>query len=208
MTRLSVLRWALPIALILLFLAATFVALGGPTAAADTRILFAMQQRRALVPAARFVTELGGTMVVLPVTLAAAAWLLYRGARKRALILILLLLSQRTLVEILKHLFDRARPDPHGHLVAVHSMAFPSGHSANAMALGLGLAFLVAPQRYRLPALVAGLVFALLVGASRMILGVHWPSDVAGGWALAAAWTLLLVRLAEERPGAARIDRS
>lgn len=194
-------RWAVPLALLLLFAAMTFVAIGGPTAAADTGILFAMQRQSELVPVARVFTELGGTRVVVPVALACAAWLVYRGARRHALALVLLLVSQRLLTELLKALFDRARPDPQGHLVAVNSMAFPSGHSSNAMALGLGLALLLAPARYRGAALASGLLFAFLVGCSRMILGVHWPSDVAGGWALGAAWTLLLVRLVEERPG-------
>jgi undecaprenyl-diphosphatase len=207
MTRLSVSYWALPIALLLLFLAATFVALGGPTAAADTGILFAMHQP-ALVPAARFLSDSAATFTMIPVAAAAAAWLVYRGARRRAVALILLVVSQRVLTEVLKGLFDRARPDPHGHQVAVNSMAFPSGHSANAMALGLGLALLLAPARYRGAAIAAALLFAFLVGCSRMVLGVHWPSDVAGGWALGAAWTLLLVRLAEERPGPGGIDRS
>jgi undecaprenyl-diphosphatase len=208
MTRQAIARWAVPIALLLLFAATAFVALGGPTAAADTSILLAMQRQSGLVPVARFFTELGSTLVVVPVALAASAWLLYRGAGRRALALILLLVSQRLLTELLKALFDRARPDPHGHLVAVNSMAFPSGHSSNSMALGLGLALLLAPARHRIPALVAGLLFAFAVGCSRMILGVHWPSDVAGGWALGAAWTLLLVRLVEERPEPDRIDRS
>jgi undecaprenyl-diphosphatase len=76
-------------------------------------------------------------------------------------------------------------------------MAFPSGHSANAITLGLGLALLLtAPGRARAAAVAAALLFALLVGVSRMVLGVHWPSDVAGGWLLGALWTVLLVRLA------------
>jgi undecaprenyl-diphosphatase len=68
------------------------------------------------------------------------------------------------------------------------------------MTLGLGLALLcTASGRGRGPALAAGLLFAFLVGTSRMVLGVHWPSDVAGGWAFGALWTLLLLRLAAER---------
>jgi undecaprenyl-diphosphatase len=75
-------------------------------------------------------------------------------------------------------------------------MAFPSGHSANAMVLGLGLALLAtASGRGRRAALALGLAFALIVGLTRLILGVHWPSDVVGGWTLGAAWTLLLLHL-------------
>jgi undecaprenyl-diphosphatase len=83
-------------------------------------------------------------------------------------------------------------------------MAFPSGHSANAMAVWLAVALLAAPERLRVPAVAAALAVALLVGLSRLVLGVHWPSDVAGGWALGAACTLLLVRLADGTSPAAR----
>lgn len=183
----------LPIIALLIVFAGMFLG-GGPESQADrTLLLFA--QRGELVPAARLLTHLGSWTSVIPITLAAAAWLLFRGARRRALLLIGILLSERGLIELLKELFDRVRPDPHGRLVEVNSLAFPSGHSANAITLGLALALLVAPERRRGPAVLAALLFAALIGLTRPVLGVHWPSDVMGGWALGAAWTLLLVRL-------------
>jgi undecaprenyl-diphosphatase len=185
--------WILP-ALLAGFFAA-LLALGGPASGLDHRILLAAQIG-SLVPAAQVLTDAGGTKIVLIVTLAAAALMAWRGARRQALLLILLLASQRLLVEWLKMVFDRARPDPHGHFVAVHSMAFPSGHSANAMTLALGLALLAPVRPERRPLLVGlALLFPLLIGLTRLVLGVHWPSDVAGGWALGALWTILLVRL-------------
>lgn len=194
MVRLSAVSFALVGALLLLF--ALLLALGGPGSGVDRAILYAAQHD-ALVPAARLVTDLGSWVSVLLAAAVATVWLLLRRRFRDALALALLMVSERPLVELLKEAFDRARPDPHGHLVAVQSMAFPSGHAANAMALGLGLALLVAPTRWRMPALAVGLAFAALVGLSRLVLGVHWPSDVAGGWALGAAWTLLLVRVSQ-----------
>ena len=202
MFRLSApLFWLPCAALLLLFV--ILLATGGPGAALDRQILFAAQNE-ALVPAARLLSDIGSWIGVLIIAALAAGGLLLRRRRREALVLLALMISERPLVELLKTLFDRARPDPHGHAVAVHSMAFPSGHSANAMALGLGLALIAAPARWRLSALVAGLAFAAAVGLSRLVLGVHWPSDVLGGWAFGAAWTLLLVRLGQARDDAAR----
>jgi undecaprenyl-diphosphatase len=130
-----------------------------------------------------------------------------RKRYRAALLLALLLVSERVVVAVVKLGFARDRPDPAGHLDAVHTMAFPSGHSANAMTLGLGIAMLfTAAGKGRAAAVTAGLLFAALVGGSRMVLGVHWPSDVAGGWAFGALWTLLLLRLAAERRGRTGIE--
>ena len=195
MIRLSAALFWLPCgALILLFL--LLLAVGGPGAGLDRDILFAAQNE-ALVPAARLLSDIGSWVGVLILAALAAAWLFLRRRRRDGMLLLALMISERPVVELFKTVFDRARPDPQGHAVAVHSMAFPSGHSANAMALGLGLALIAAPDRWRLPALAAGLAFAAAVGGSRLVLGVHWPSDVLGGWAFGAAWTLLLVRLGQ-----------
>jgi undecaprenyl-diphosphatase len=195
MLRLSHLRFAaITVAILLAFV--LLFALGGPEAPVDRAILY-WAQRESLVAPARLITRLADWTSVLLIAGVAALWLAFRRRRGAALLLIALLLSERLIVELLKNLVGRDRPDPAGHLDAVHSMAFPSGHSANAMTLGLGLALLVTPPgRGRAVALSAALLFALLVGISRMVLGVHWPSDVAGGWLLGALWTVLLVRLA------------
>jgi undecaprenyl-diphosphatase len=193
--RLSNLRFAaIAVALLLAFV--LLFAFGGADAPADRAILY-WAQRESLVAPARFVTRLADWTSVLLIAGSAALWLAWRRRRGAALLLIALLLSERLIVELLKKLVGRDRPDPAGHLDAVHSLAFPSGHSANAMTLGLGLALLLTPPGgARAAAVAAALLFALLVGVSRMVLGVHWPSDVAGGWLLGALWTVLLVRLA------------
>jgi undecaprenyl-diphosphatase len=89
------------------------------------------------------------------------------------------------------------------HLEAVTSMSFPSGHAANAMITYMAIALLV-PVRQRNRAIMVGLglALALQAGWSRVALGVHWPSDVVGGWAFAVFWITLCMRLASARPDA------
>jgi undecaprenyl-diphosphatase len=167
---------------------------GGPDGAVDPPVLalFIFPQ---LVPAARLLTHLGDVVTVLAAALLAAGWLLFRGHPRPAVLLILIVASERLLIEAMKSGFDRARPDPLGHQVAVHNLAFPSGHSANSMAGWLAIALLATSPGLRRPAIVLALAIALVTGLCRLVLQVHWPTDVLGGWAFGAAWTLLLVRL-------------
>jgi undecaprenyl-diphosphatase len=168
--------------------------IGGPETGIDPPVLAAFAHP-SLVPAARFLTHLGDVTTVLAAALLAAGWLLFRGHRRLAILLLVIVVSERLIVEAMKNVFDRARPDPLGHEVAVHNLAFPSGHSANSMAGWLAIALLATSPGLRIPAIALALVIALVTGVCRLVLQVHWPTDVVGGWALGAAWTLLLVRL-------------
>jgi undecaprenyl-diphosphatase len=188
-------RLLFPIALALLALVGiAALLLGGPQTRADPALLAALAIP-SLVPAARLLTHLGDGWTVLAASVAASGWLLLRGHLRRAILIPVILASERLIVEAMKWGFDRGRPDVAGRHVAVHSMAFPSGHSANAMAVWLAIALLATSPRLRVPAVALALAVAVVTGLCRLILQVHWPSDVAGGWAFGAAWTLLLVRL-------------
>ncbi len=146
--------------------------------------------------AARWVTELGGMPVLLAVTGFGAAWLLVRREWRAAALLVSVSLTGRLLVSLMKDWTARVRPDAHGHLVPVESLAFPSGHAANATLVWLCLALLLPTnERGRGLAIWAAVWLALAVGLSRVMLGVHWPSDVIGGWAFGLFWTLLLLHL-------------
>ncbi len=150
-----------------------------------------------VAPGARILTELGGGPVLLPLAAAGAVLLLVRRRWKGAILLLFIVLSGRLIVDLLKAQTARLRPDAHEHLVPVQSLAFPSAHAANATLTFLSLAFLltsVYPRRAF--ALWAAVWLALLVGATRVVLGVHWPSDVIGGWAFGLFWALLLLRVA------------
>ena len=146
--------------------------------------------------AARFVTELGGIAVLFPLTLGAMLWLAVMRRYRSALTLLLIICGGRFLVELQKVQTARLRPEEHEHLVQVQSLSFPSGHAANSTIVYLTLAFLLTTA-YPLRALAVwcAVWLALLIGISRLLLGVHWPSDVIAGWAFGLFWTLLLLRL-------------
>ena len=179
----------------LLLLWLSMLSLGGPEARLDRLILDAMH-RSDLVPTARILTLFGNWPATTGVTLAAAAWLAWKGLRRPAVLLMLITFSGRAMVELQKFAFARARPDAEGHLVAVHSLSFPSGHAANATLVWLCLALLLPRSaRARTFAIWGAVWLSLAVGLSRVVLGVHWPSDVIGGWAFGLFWTMLLLRL-------------
>ena len=157
--------------------------------------------------AARWATMLGDWELLVPVSMAGLAFLLYRRDWRGAALLAGITGSGRLAVILQKDLSARVRPDPMGHLVPVDSFAFPSGHAANAVLVWTCLALLLPrTARARGWAVWAAVWLAMIVGLSRVVLGVHWPSDVIGGWAFGLFWMLLVLRLAghplgEEMPG-------
>jgi len=90
----------------------------------------------------------------------------------------------------LKFAFDRARPDLIEHLDHVNSASYPSGHATSAAVVYLLLAWL-APPRWQPLAWALAATMILLNGFSRIMLGVHWASDIAGGTLLGAAFAFL-----------------
>jgi undecaprenyl-diphosphatase len=106
---------------------------------------------------------------------------------------------ERIALDGLKLLIDRTRPSFDLHPVLTHSSSFPSGHSGNTMAIFLTVALVAAPRQYRLAAVVSALLASLIVGVTRPFLGVHWPSDVVGGWALGAGIAIIAWSIAEAR---------
>ena len=153
--------------------------------------------RPGLRSAAAAVTVLGNWQVVLVISAAVSLALAIRREFRAALLLLASTLSGRGLVQLQKIGINRLRPDELEHLVTVKSLSFPSGHAGNSMILLLALALVAAPQRHRRWAVAAALFGTFCVGISRPMLGVHWPSDVVGGWAFGAAWVLATVALAE-----------
>ena len=144
-------------------------------------------------------TLLGNWQAVVGLSLIAAIWLA-TGHRRRALLLLGITLVGRGLVEALKLGVHRTRPEASDHLVPVYSLSFPSAHAANSMILWLTLALLLPRREWRPAAVVAALLISFAVGISRPMLGVHWPSDVIGGWSFGAAWVLAMIALTERWP--------
>lgn len=120
--------------------------------------------------------------------------------RAAALFLAAVMLSATALSTALKAWIDRPRPQLVSHLDLVTSASFPSGHALVGTVFYLSLALLLAPL-LRAPAARRALiglavVLAAATGMSRVALGVHWPSDVLGGWALGGAWLCLSIAAA------------
>ena len=156
--------------------------------------------RPAVREIARFVTLFGNWQAVILLSIIAALWLLYRQQYRSALLLISVTLLGRALVESQKVGINRLRPDELEHLVPVKSLSFPSAHAANSMILFLSLAMIAAPRDQRWWAVPAALIGTFIVGISRPMLGVHWPSDVVGGWAFGAAWVMAMLAIAKRWP--------
>lgn len=87
-----------------------------------------------------------------------------------------------------KNYFARGRPDLWLSLTPETTYSFPSGHAMASATLGMALIIFCWPTRWRWPVTVVSLVFVLLVGLSRVYLGVHYPSDILAGWSAAIAW--------------------
>ncbi|MFL1873871.1 phosphatase PAP2 family protein [Hansschlegelia beijingensis] len=141
------------------------------------------------------VTALGGVTVLTLLTVLVVSYLLVTRRFANAALVAGSVIGGAILTNLLKNVFARPRPDLVDHLVAVHSMSFPSGHAMGAAATFLTLGALLA--RTERKKVVRGYIFAvaglltLMVGFSRVFLGVHYPTDVLAGWTLGAAWALL-----------------
>lgn len=150
--------------------------------------------------AARDITSLGGTAVLTLLTLATLGFLLISRKRGAAILVAVSVAGGTLLSSLLKSGFDRPRPDLVPHLVEVTSASFPSGHAMLSTVTYLTLAaLLVQVQEKRsvqIYLLSWSLALCLLIGASRIYLGVHWPTDVLAGWCVGAAWALLCASVA------------
>nr|WP_301003592.1 phosphatase PAP2 family protein [Arsukibacterium sp.] len=103
---------------------------------------------------------------------------------------------------LLKSGFDRPRPDLVQHATMVYTSSFPSSHSMLAASAYLTMGALLAQSqsRRRVKALIiiSSVLLTLLIGISRIYLGVHWPTDVVAGWAAGAVWAVSCFFLARQ----------
>lgn len=143
----------------------------------------------------RDVTALGSTTVLTLVVLAVWGFLTLSGRPRKALAVLGWSATGALFSTMAKLGFARPRPDlvPHGAEVYTHS--FPSGHALSSavifLTLGAMIALVQENRRIKYYVLAFAVFLTLLVGMSRVYLGVHWPSDVLAGWALGAAWATI-----------------
>ena len=176
----------------------------GSTAALDRKILLALRNPadlsdpigpRWLEETMRDITGLGSVFTIVFLTAAVAAYLMLSGKRRVGGFVIAAVGGGELVSTVLKLFYHRPRPDLVPHGMEVFTASFPSGHAMMSAIAYLTLATLIAriDRRRRVKALVLGLgvTMTLLVGLSRIYLGVHWPSDVLAGWCIGAAWAAL-----------------
>jgi undecaprenyl-diphosphatase len=154
----------------------------------------------------RDITALGGNAILTLLTIAVVGYLLLEGKRRMAVVLLVATLGALGVSTLLKSTIDRDRPDLVPHHTRVYTASFPSGHSMLAASTFLTMGALLArvQRRKRMKAyiLLVAITATLLVGLSRVYLGVHWPTDVLAGWTAGAAWALscwLLARWLQKR---------
>ncbi|TWU18043.1 phosphatase PAP2 family protein [Allorhodopirellula heiligendammensis] len=152
----------------------------------------------------RDLTALGGIAVLLLAIVGAAGFLAIHGAYRMLIVLLVSTLGGMLASLWMKHFFDRPRPDIVPHLSQVYTNSFPSGHSMMSAIVYLTLAVLVAPLLrsfwIRFYVIAAAVVLTMLVGISRVYMGVHYPTDVVAGWAAGLVWALLCWLVARSIP--------
>lgn len=140
-------------------------------------------------------TALGGTGVLSAVTLFVVGFLFLTRKGHAAATVAVAVVSGLLLSQALKWGFARPRPDlvPHGQ--TVYTQSFPSGHAMLSAVVYLTLGALLARtqprRRVKLYFLAVAALLTVVVGVSRVYLGVHWPTDVLAGWTVGAGWALL-----------------
>lgn len=190
-------------------LAFAFVKLGSEVAEGDTRsfdlqLLHWAQALRAghpwLAEVMRDLSGLGSTMVLTLFAVATVGYLALASARATAILVSTSVISGTVLVSVFKAAFGRLRPDVAYAEFSVASLSFPSGHASMSAIVFLTLGVLIAGTRSRwverVYILVTAGLMTMLVGLSRVALGVHYATDVLGGWAFGTAWAIVWLLLA------------
>lgn len=163
---------------------------------------------RMMLTVARDITALGGFTVLTLITMTVLGMLLLQGKKGAAGLIFVAAALGMGLSQLLKNLFTRPRPDVVPHLVSVSTPSFPSGHAMLSatiyLTLGVLLARFLNQRRLKIYVLSIAILLSILIGLSRIYLGVHYPTDVLAGWSAGAVWALICLLAARilERKGA------
>ncbi|WP_141101023.1 phosphatase PAP2 family protein [Roseateles aquatilis] len=153
-----------------------------------------------VVHAFYLLTFLGNRDTLIAIAIVVTLGLLWRKRRGLALGWLLAMIGNALLNPTLKQVFERARPVHPTHWLTEEGFSFPSGHSSGTVVVLGMLAYLAVrllPRRWHVPAWVAAAGLAFSVGASRVFLRVHFPSDVLAGFASGAAWLAVAIASVE-----------
>lgn len=134
-------------------------------------------------------SKVGYLYGVVPVDIALVALLFIRRQLRAATFATMALVGSGLLNILAKGVFTRDRPTFWESIMPELTWSFPSGHAMGSATLAAVVIALTWRTRWRWPAATAMVGFVLLVGISRVYLGVHYPSDILAGWAAASAWT-------------------
>lgn len=176
----------------------------GDTRPLDVYLLHVAQSLRAghpwLAGTMRDFSGLGSTVVLTLFTVATVVYLALFSSRTLAFLVVSSVVSGAVLVSVFKTVFGRLRPDAMFAELVTPGLSFPSGHASMSALVFLTIGALIAASRSRVNEriyiLATAALLALLVGVSRVLLGVHWATDVLGGWAFGTAWAMLWLVLA------------
>lgn len=140
-------------------------------------------------------TALGSVGVLTTLSVTVVGFLALTGRRYAARMVMYSLLSGVLVSHLLKWGFDRPRPDLVSHGMTVYTQSFPSGHAMLSalvyLTLGALLARTESDPRVKVYLLTVAALLTVMVGVSRLYLGVHWPTDVLAGWVVGAGWALV-----------------
>jgi undecaprenyl-diphosphatase len=145
------------------------------------------------------ITHLGGAIGVIVIAGIIASALFLRKKYREIVFLGVGVGGAALLNVVLKLIFERPRPDLWEQLIVETSFSFPSGHAMASSALAFAVIIIAWNTKLRWYAIGAGALFVLVVGFSRLYLGVHYPTDVMAGWFVSAVWVLLVALVAYAR---------
>lgn len=195
----------------------------GETQSFDKKILLALRDSSDLsnpigphwlTAAALDITSLGSDTVLGLAVFFVGGFLVLQGLWRRALFVVAASLGGWFLQASLKQLFQRARPEVVPHLREVMSLSFPSGHALQSAVVYLTLGALlmrIAERRLtKLYCMTVAVLATMLVGISRVYLGVHYPTDVLAGWLLGLSWALVcwMIERSLERQAGLKRERA
>jgi membrane-associated phospholipid phosphatase len=126
--------------------------------------------------------------VLVPFCTVVVLFLLWKKLPREAFFFSVCTLGAGLVNLLAKLFFGRARPDLWASIAPESDYSFPSGHAMASMAVAAALVLMLWPTRFRWLTVALGLIYVLAIGLTRLYLGVHYPTDILGGWCASLAW--------------------